>query len=127
MEEFELLIEFGWVIMGFVGVVVYIVGVIKDVLGICIYVFVDGGMGDNIRLVLYGSVYVVVVVDCVVDLFILMVMISGKYCESGDVFVCDVKFVLVLVGDLIVIFVFGVYVLLMVSVYNVNGRFVMVM
>lgn len=53
-----LLFEFGCVIVGIVGVMFYEVGIIKDVMVVfgvvCWYVSVDGGMSDNVRLVLYG-------------------------------------------------------------------------
>jgi len=127
MEEPELLIEPGRAITGPAGVAVYTVGAIKDVPGVRTYVSVDGGMGDNIRPALYGSVYVAVAADRAADAPTLTVTISGKYCESGDVLVRDAKLAQVSAGDLIAIPASGAYAPSMASTYNANGRPAIVM
>lgn len=127
MEEPELLIEPGRAITGPAGVAVYTVGAIKDVPGVRTYVSVDGGMGDNIRPALYGSVYVAVAADRAADSPTLTVTISGKYCESGDVLVRDARLAPVSAGDLIAIPASGAYAPSMASAYNANGRPAIVM
>src|SRR3989442_113117 len=56
-QVFELVVELGCSIAGSVGMVLYTVGSIKDIFGVCCYVAVDGGMGDNIRFKLYNAHY----------------------------------------------------------------------
>lgn len=47
----------GWSIVGEVGVILYEVGIIKEILEINKYVLIDGGMSDHIRIVFYDVKY----------------------------------------------------------------------
>ncbi|NBV83662.1 diaminopimelate decarboxylase, partial [bacterium] len=51
----KLIVEPGRSIVGNAGVTLYTVGAIKDIPGIKTYLFVDGGMSDNIRPMLYQA------------------------------------------------------------------------
>jgi diaminopimelate decarboxylase len=80
------------------------------------WVAVDGGMSDNLRPMLYGSVYEVQVADrfgggtrC---------HVAGKHCESSDVIVRDAELADPQVGDVLVTPVTGAYGYAMASNYN---------
>ncbi len=53
------------------------------------WVAVDGGMSDNLRPMLYGSVYEATIADRPLDAGTEHFQIAGKHCESGDVIVRD--------------------------------------
>jgi diaminopimelate decarboxylase len=127
MPEPTLIIEPGRSITGPAGVAVYTVGAIKEVPGVRTFVSVDGGMGDNIRPALYGSVYVAVTADRATVEPDVTVTIAGKYCESGDVLVRDAQIANVTAGNIIAIPASGAYAPSMASTYNANGRPAIVM
>ncbi len=114
----QLTIEPGRAIVGQSGVALYKVGVIKDIPGVRCYVSVDGGMGDNIRPALYGSKYEAVVANKMLGKEAEKVTIAGKFCESGDILVKDIKLPSVLPGDIIAIPDSGAYCIPMSSNYN---------
>lgn len=122
LEPPKLVIEPGRSIVGPAGVALYTSGSIKDIPGVRKYVSVDGGMGDNIRPALYGATYEPVVANRLDQEPDDIVTLAGKYCESGDVLVHDVKLPPVVPGDLIAIPATGAYCLSMASTYNLNGR-----
>ena len=114
----RLIIEPGRAIVGRAGVVLYKVGVVKDIPGVRCYVSVDGGMADNIRPALYGSKYEVVVANKGWENETKKVTIAGKFCESGDILVKDINLPPVSAGDIIAIPDCGAYCLPMASNYN---------
>ena len=77
--------------MGRAGVALYTVGAIKDIPGIRRYVSVDGGMADNIRPAIYGSKYEAAVANKALAPNEAMVTLAGKFCESGDILIQDIK------------------------------------
>ncbi len=124
--EPTLVVEPGRSIVGRAGVALYTVGGIKDIPTVRKYVSLDGGMGDNIRPALYDSAYEAVVANRMDESPAEVVTLAGKYCESGDVLVKDVKLPQIESGDVIAIPSSGAYAPSMASVYNLNPRPAMV-
>ena len=116
----RLIIEPGRSIVGQAGVVLYRVGVVKDIPGVRCYVSVDGGMADNIRPALYGSEYEAVIANKVSEKEGSKVTIAGKFCESGDILVKDISLPSVSAGDIIAIPDCGAYCLALASNYNAS-------
>ncbi len=113
----KICIEPGRSIVGQAGYTIYKVGFMKKTKHKN-YVFVDGGMSDNIRPALYQAKY-----DCVIDgkeenEKTTHYKIAGKCCESGDVLIEDVYLPEVETGDLLVVFTTGAYGYSMASHYN---------
>lgn len=127
LGEPTLVVEPGRSIVGRAGVALYTVGAIKDIPTVRKYVSLDGGMGDNIRPALYGAAYEAVVANRMNEPPVEVVTLAGKYCESGDVLVQDVKLPSVEPGDVVAIPASGAYAPSMASVYNLNPRPAMVM
>ena len=80
------------------------------------WVAVDGGMSDNLRPMLYGSVYEAQVADRFGGGT--HARLTGKHCESGDVIVRDVDLDDPRVGDVIVTPATGAYGHAMANNYN---------
>jgi diaminopimelate decarboxylase len=118
----QLIIEPGRAIIAQAGVALYRVGATKDIPSIRKYVFVDGGMGDNIRPALYGSQYEAVVANKVNEAETDLVTIAGKFCESGDILIKDIRLPVVREDDIIAIPTSGAYSLPMASNYNASLR-----
>jgi diaminopimelate decarboxylase len=114
----HLVIEPGRSIVGTAGVAFYTVGSVKEIPGIRVYCAVDGGMGDNIRPALYGASYEAILANKAVVEATSIVTIVGKYCESGDILVRDIKLPPVSAGDILAVPVSGAYCLSMSSNYN---------
>ncbi len=114
----RLIVEPGRGIVAQAGVALYRVGVTKEIPGIRRYVFVDGGMGDNIRPALYGSKYEAVVANKMNKASTDMVTIAGKFCESGDILIKDIRLPDLSENDIIAVPASGAYSLPMASNYN---------
>jgi diaminopimelate decarboxylase len=80
------------------------------------WVGVDGGMSDNLRPMLYGSVYEAQIADRFGGGT--HAHLTGKHCESGDVIVRDVELADPRVGDVIVTPATGAYGHAMANNYN---------
>jgi diaminopimelate decarboxylase len=80
------------------------------------WVAVDGGMSDNLRPMLYGSVYEAQIADRFGGGT--PSRLTGKHCESGDVIVDDVELADPRVGDVIVTPATGAYGHAMANNYN---------
>ena len=115
-----LTIEPGRSIVGRCGVALYEAGVIKDIPGIRRYISVDGGMGDNIRPALYGARYEAVIANKMRGRESEAVTIAGRYCESGDILIPDIRLPSINCGDILAIPVCGAYCLPMASNYNAS-------
>jgi diaminopimelate decarboxylase len=110
----RLLIEPGRSLSANACVTLYTVESVKS--NVSRWVAVDGGMSDNLRPMLYGSVYEAHVADrfggsteCV---------LAGKHCESGDVIVRDALLDDPRPGDVIVTPATGAYGYAMANNYN---------
>jgi diaminopimelate decarboxylase len=116
-----LTIEPGRAIVGPAGVAIYTVGSTKEIPGIRTYVSVDGGMADNIRPTLYEARYSAELANRSGE-HEGAVTIAGKFCESGDILIENVKLPALRPGDLLAIPAAGAYTLAMASNYNYAPR-----
>lgn len=121
-SNLKLIFEPGRALIAQSAVALYTVGAVKEIRGVKTYVSVDGGMGDNIRPALYGTMYTAHVANKMNDAPTQRVAVAGRYCEQGDVLINAVDLSRVERGDLIVIPVAGAYQLPMASNYNLIPR-----
>ncbi len=117
-----LVIEPGRSIVAPVAVALYRVGARKEIRGLRTYVFVDGGMTDNIRPALYGSRYTALAAEKAHQPAEDRVTVAGKFCESGDVLIRDITLPRLADGDLLAMPGVGAYCLSMASNYNFAPR-----
>jgi len=123
----RLIIEPGRGIVGTAGVTVYTVGAVKENKGIRKYLFVDGGMSDNPRPMLYASKYSADIVGKVTTKKTEIVTVAGKFCESSDILLKDILLPPAAAGDLLAVYTTGAYNYSMASNYNQNPRPAMVL
>jgi diaminopimelate decarboxylase len=114
----RLIIEPGRSVAGQAGVAVYTVGAMKDIPGIRKYVFIDGGMADNIRPSFYDAEYEAIVANKATANNIENVTIAGKYCESSDILIRNIDLPTINDGDILAVPACGAYCLPMASNYN---------
>lgn len=100
------------------GNILYTVGSVKYPLQGKPYVFVDGGMTDNIRPVLYEASYEAGLANRMNDLPDDLYRVAGKCCESGDVLIQEIALPKPKPGDLLIIPAAGAYTYAMSSNYN---------
>ena len=130
----KLVTEPGRAMVGEAGYTIYTVGDMKKS-GDRDYIFVEGGMSDNIRPALYGAEYKAVLAGRREDVqmeegtsesegkdSLRTYCIAGKNCESGDVLIEKAELPEVRPKDLIVICSTGAYGYSMASNYNRLGR-----
>ena len=117
-----LIVEPGRSIIARAGVAVYRVGARKVTPGGITYLFVDGGMADNIRPALYDAKYTALPVQDATRPTQETVCISGRYCESGDMLIDAVALPRMGEGELLLIPTVGAYCLPMSSNYNLVPR-----
>ena len=118
----RLIIEPGRSIIARAALAVYRVGARKTTPGGVTYLFVDGGMADNIRPALYDAVYTAFPVERALEPVQETVCVSGRYCESGDMLIQKVELPLMREGDLLALPTAGAYCLPMASNYNLVPR-----
>ena len=115
----ELCIEPGRSIVGNAGTTLYEVGGIKETVGGKTYVFIDGGMSDNIRTALYQAEYEAGVVNKLNDTDVRDITLAGKLCESGDIIIEKGKLPKATeIGDIVAVTTTGAYCYTMSSNYN---------
>lgn len=118
----KLLIEPGRSIVGEAGYALYTVGYSKDT-DTKHFLFVDGGMSDNIRPALYQAEYSCDIATRLGEAKDKTYCIAGKNCESGDILVQQAQLPgTAAEGDLLVIYAAGAYGYSMASNYNRAGR-----
>lgn len=122
LPEPMLIVEPGRALVARACVALYTVGARKEVPGVRTYVSVDGGMADNIRPALYGSQYEALVANRAYEQPTETVTVAGKYCESGDVLLSDVKLPKLWAGDVLAMPCAGAYQLALASNYNLSLR-----
>jgi diaminopimelate decarboxylase len=110
----HLIVEPGRSVVGRAGITVYSVVTVKR--GPRTHVAVDGGMGDNLERMLYGTEFAPAIVDRdgppeICDLV-------GHHCESGDVLAEQIALAAPAVGDLVVVPVTGAYCFSLQNNYN---------
>lgn len=110
-------IEPGRAIVGPSGFTLYRIDMIKELFNGKKYLFVDGGMNDNIRPALYKAKYNVIKTNNKGENKI-KVDIVGKCCESGDIIAEDIFIDEPKVGDYLIVFSTGAYCYEMSMNYN---------
>ena len=123
----KLVLEPGRSIVGNAGVTLYTIGGIKDIPGVRKYVLVDGGMADNPRPILYQARYDARIANKFEAPMTEKVTIAGRFCESGDILIKDIKLPKSQTGDILAVFCTGAYGYSMASNYNRVGRPAMVL
>jgi diaminopimelate decarboxylase len=123
----QLIVEPGRAIVGQAGVALYRVGAMKEIPGIRKYVFVDGGIADNIRPAFYGARYEALVANKAKERDTSMVTVAGRFCESADILVKDIELPTIEEGDIIAVPACGAYCLPMASNYNASLKPAIVM
>lgn len=122
MELNRLLIEPGRSIVGEAGYALYKVGYSKDT-ETKHFIFVDGGMSDNIRPALYQAEYSCDIATRLGEAKDKLYCVAGKNCESGDILVREAMLPSTATeGDLLVMYAAGAYGYSMASNYNRAGR-----
>ena len=116
--DVRILVEPGRSLVANAGLTAYRVGTVKEIPGVRTYVAVDGGMSDNLRPMLYGSVYEALIGDRAAAPAETLVTIAGMHCESGDVIVRDTMLAEPAVGDVLVTPATGAYGYAMANNYN---------
>lgn len=100
------------------GSTLYTVGNIKHTFGGKSYIFVDGGMTDNLRPALYQAKYEAILPNKVNLKKEYKYTIAGKCCESGDILIKDIHLPKADLNDLLLINSTGAYTYSMSSNYN---------
>lgn len=115
-------IEPGRSIVGEAGYSLYRTGSTKTVPAGHNYLAVDGGMGDNIRPALYQANYEASLANRINENDQKEFELVGKYCESGDVLIHNLKLPVPNFNDLVVVYDTGAYGYSMASNYNLNTK-----
>ncbi len=100
------------------GSTLYTVGDLKKTLSGKNYIFVDGGMTDNIRPALYQAKYEAILTNKAAKEAEQTYTIAGKCCESGDKLIENYELPLAESGDLLLVNGTGAYNYTMASNYN---------
>ncbi|MDX6296344.1 MAG: diaminopimelate decarboxylase [Nocardioidaceae bacterium] len=116
----ELIIEPGRSMVAASGATVYRVVTVKR--GIATFVAVDGGMGDNLEVSLYGQRFEAAIANRLDGPDLETVSVVGRHCESGDVLVDGVALSAPVVGDLLAVPATGAYCYTMANNYNGSRR-----
>lgn len=118
IDEPKILLEPGRSIVAAAGITLYTVGTVKEIEGIRNYVSVDGGMTDNPRFALYGSVYEATKCIGADEPRDYKCTICGRCCESGDIIGENMMLQKPARGDVVAVFTTGAYNYSMASNYN---------
>jgi diaminopimelate decarboxylase len=122
----ELIVEPGRSLVARAAATLYRVVTVKR--GARTFVAVDGGMGDNLEVALYGQRFEAVLANRPPESEVATgigsepVVVVGRHCESGDVLVDGIDLPAPRVGDLLAVPVTGAYCFTMANNYNGNRR-----
>lgn len=114
------IIEPGRWIIGEAGITLYEIGAIKRHPEIRNYIAIDGGMSDNIRPCLYQAEYSAIVANKANAPLEELVSVAGKFCESSDILIKDIRLPITVPGDYLAVMATGAYNFSMASNYNKN-------
>lgn len=122
-QEFDLklekvTIEPGRSLVNAMGSTLYRIGDLKTTTSGKNYLFVDGGMTDNIRPALYQAKYEALITNKAEETADTIYTIAGKACESGDKIINDYPLPKAETGDLLLVNGTGAYNYTMASHYN---------
>ncbi len=115
-EGKRLLLEPGRALVANSTVTLYTVQTVKH--NVSTWVAVDGGMSDNLRPMLYGSVYEAVLAGRMSAPATATCNLAGKHCESGDVIARDIALPAPKTGDVLATPVTGAYGFSLANNYN---------
>lgn len=117
----KVMIEPGRSIVAEAGSTLYRIGYMKETESKK-YLFVDGGMSDNIRPALYQAAYACDIANRMQEEKCEKVTVAGKCCESGDILIEDVMLPSAKQNDLLILYTTGAYGYSMASNYNRLGK-----
>lgn len=118
----RLIVEPGRSIVGQAGVTLYSVLGTKVVGDGSTWIAVDGGMGDNMRVGLYGATYAPVLASRPDAPAAGRYRIAGRHCESTDVLAEGIELPAPELGDVVAVPATGAYHQTMAHTYNLFGR-----
>ena len=113
-----LFIEPGRSIISTSGVTLYTLGSSKQVPKGKIYFAVDGGMADNARPSMYQAEYDTQIANKPDYELAQTVTVAGRFCESGDILIKNIKLPEIEEGDILCVYNTGAYNYSMASNYN---------
>lgn len=116
----QLIVEPGRSMVAGAGFTLYRVVTVKR--GLLTFVAVDGGMGDNLEVALFGQRFEAGLVDRIDAAGGEFVTLVGRHCESGDVLIDGAQLPDPRVDDLVAVAVTGAYCFTMSNNYNGNRR-----
>jgi diaminopimelate decarboxylase len=116
----QVIIEPGRSMVASAAVTLYRVTTVKR--GAHTFVAVDGGMGDNLEVALFGQRFEAGIANRLDAADPERVVVVGRHCESGDVLIDGVDLVAPTVGDLLVVPATGAYCFTMANNYNGTRR-----
>lgn len=114
----KIIIEPGRFLIAEAGHTIYRIGAQKDIKEIRKFLFIDGGMADNMRVALYQSKYSATVIHSREKNEKEYVTIAGRFCETGDILIKDIELEKAEIGDILMIHSTGAYNFSMFSHYN---------
>lgn len=114
----NVMIEPGRSLVSTSGSTLYTINSIKKTYGGKNYLFIDGGMTDNIRPALYGAKYEGCITNKVEDHKTEIYTVAGKCCESGDIVIRDIRLPKADKNDMLLVSSTGAYNFSMSSNYN---------
>jgi diaminopimelate decarboxylase len=114
----DLIVEPGRSVVGRSGVTLYEVVTVKR--GAKTHVAVNGGMGDNLERMLYGTEFAPTILDR--ERALETCDLVGHHCESGDVLAEGIELAAPEVGDIVLVPVTGAYTYSLQNNYNGNRR-----
>ncbi len=118
LVEPVLYIEPGRSLVCSAGFSLYTIGSQKEIKGIRKYIALDGGMADNPRPSMYGAKYEAEIASAKEKENFENVTVAGKFCESGDILIKDIKLNSPKSGDILCVYNTGAYCYSMSSNYN---------
>ena len=116
----ELIVEPGRSMVASAAATLYRVLTVKR--GARTFVAVDGGMGDNLEVALFGQRFEAAIADRVGAGPGETVTVVGRHCESGDVLIDEIALPAPRVGDLLAVPATGAYCFTMANNYNGTRR-----
>ena len=116
----ELIVEPGRSMVATAAATLYRVQTVKR--GARTFVAVDGGMGDNLEVALFGQRFEAAIADRVGAGPGETVTVVGRHCESGDVLIDEIELPTPCVGDLLAVPATGAYCFTMANNYNGTRR-----
>jgi diaminopimelate decarboxylase len=116
----EIIVEPGRSMVASAAATLYRIVTVKR--GAVTFVAVDGGMGDNLEVALFGQRFEAAIADRLDATGGEIVTVVGRHCESGDVLVEGVPLDAPRVGDLLAVPATGAYCFTMANNYNGTRR-----